>query len=70
MAYANKYEEEAHLLRQGLKGTKWSKSVEPRFGRSRRTTFAEYTRDQPMTALAYAAGAAFLVGALWGVLRR
>jgi hypothetical protein len=70
MTYANKYEEEAHLLAQGLQGTKWVEALEPRSVRISRSSFGTYTREQPMAALAYAAGAAFLLGALWTVLRR
>ena len=70
MAFANKYEEEAHLLTQGLQGTKWEGAVEPLSGRNTRAKVTAYTREQPITALAYAAGAAFVIGALWSVLRR
>jgi hypothetical protein len=70
MAFANKYDEEAHLLAQGLHGTKWERSLEPAKERNTRSKLTAYTREQPLTALIYAAGAAFIIGALWSAVRR
>jgi hypothetical protein len=70
MAFANKYDEEAHLLAQGLHGTKWERALEPAKGGNTRSKLTAFVREQPLTALTYAAGAAFTIGALWSALRR
>lgn len=68
----NKYQEEAALLVGDLAGTKWEKSVGliPARQHHTRSSVASYAEDKPISALVYAASAAFIFGALWGIVRR
>jgi hypothetical protein len=67
----NKYQEEAALLAGDLGGTKWEKKVGPVSSRRPgRATFASYAEKKPFSAVLFAAAAAFVFGALWGVRRR
>jgi hypothetical protein len=67
----NKYQEEAALLAGDLGGTKWEKSVGPISARRpARASFAIYAEEKPFSALVYAAGAAFIFGALWAIRKR
>ena len=70
--FANKYEQEAHALVQGLAGTKWEgASVQP--GRVERRvvgSLESFTRHIPLRALFITAAVAFVYGSLRSMRRR
>ena len=68
---ANKYEEEARLLTKYVEDNKWGENGgATALLRTRESDVRRFTREQPLTALVYAAGAAFIFGALWGIGKR
>ena len=67
----NKYGKEAALLVGDLAGTKWeSVGSAPARPQGPIAALTRYAKEQPLSALVYATGIAFVVGALWGASHR
>ena len=75
MAEANKYEQEAKQLVEGLEGTKWAEHAKPgerleALPKDPIRRIEDYTRDNPMRALFITASVFFIYGSLRAILRR
>ena len=71
--FANKYEQEAHALVQGLAGTKWdggSSSTGTVQTKSVAGSLESFTRQNPLRALIITATVAFVYGSLRSMIRR
>ena len=71
--FANKYEQEAHALVEGLAGTKWDDGVSARElvrTQSLVGSLESFTRQNPLRALIIAATVAFVYGSLRSMIRR
>lgn len=71
--FANKYEQEAHTLVQGLAGTKWDdgfNSKEPVRTKSAVESLVSFTRQNPWRSLIITAAVAFVCGSQRSAIRR